>query len=31
MSYHDLESCRINVLDFIQLIDKGFAFILAQS
>jgi hypothetical protein len=31
LSYHDLESCRINILDHIQFIDKGFAFVLARS
>jgi hypothetical protein len=25
LSYHDSESCKINVLDLIRFIDKGFA------
>jgi hypothetical protein len=30
-SYHDLESCWINILDLIRFVDKGFAFVLARS
>jgi hypothetical protein len=30
-SCHDLESCGINVSDLIRFVDKGFAFVLAQS
>jgi hypothetical protein len=30
-SYHDLESYRINILDLIQFINEGFAFVLARS
>jgi hypothetical protein len=30
-SYHDSESCRIDVLDLIQFVDKGFALVLVRS